>query len=157
MTLKACDVMQRNVVTVTPKTNLSELADLLVGKRVGGLPVVESGAVVGVVSRSDFARVLSLDRSLAGLAAEAGERREFAPGEVAESVATTPRLEGRTVRDIMVTDPVSVSPQTPIDQVADAMVRRHLHRVFVVDGNTLCGVISALDIVALVASGRLRA
>jgi CBS domain-containing protein len=148
--------MQRNVLTVTPETTLAELADLLVGKRVGGVPVLESGAVVGVVSRSDFARVVSLDRALAGLVAEADTSAEFAPGEVTGPVGVAPPLEGHVVRDVMVTAPVTVSPETPIKEVADLLVRRHLHRVLVVDGKALCGVISALDIVGLVASGKLR-
>lgn len=156
MSLNARDVMQRNVLTVSPETTLAELADLLVGKRVGGVPVVESGVVVGVVSRSDFARAVSLERSLAGLAAEADAREEFAPGEIAEPAVLASHLEGRVVRDFMVATPIMVSPETPIKEVANVLVQRHLHRVLVVDGKTLCGVISALDIVALVAGGKLR-
>ena len=95
MTILARDIMQRHVVTVTPETTLAELADLLVGKRIGAVPVVQSGAVVGVVSRSDFARTVSLERSLAGLVADAEGRQEFAPGEVPPEVAS-PAIEGST-------------------------------------------------------------
>jgi len=148
--------MERHVVTVTPETALAELADLLVRKRISGVPVVQSGALVGVVSRSDFVRAVSLERSLAGLIAEAETPEEFAPGEAPEPVVLPPHVEGGAVRDVMVSSPVTVSPETPIGEVADLLVKRHLHRILVVDGKTLRGVISALDIVRLVASGKLR-
>lgn len=148
--------MQGDVQTVTPETTLAELADLLVTKRIGGVPVVEAGALVGVVSRSDFARIVSLERSLAGLVAEAETPAEFAPGEAPEPVALPPHVEGRAVRDVMVSATVTVSPETPIEEIADLLVKHHLHRVFVTDGKTLRGVVSALDIVRLVASRKLR-
>jgi CBS domain-containing protein len=56
-----------------------------------------------------------------------------------------------TVREAMVAAPYSVSPGTPIDEVARVMTTHHLHRVPVLEGQTLRGVVSALDIVRLVA------
>lgn len=154
MALLARDVMQKHVVTATPETTLEYLADLLIANRVGAVPVLEGGTIVGVASRSDFARALSLEQTLAAVAAEGENREELSPGEV-ESAPFPPqalaRLEGRTVRDIMVPTPVAVSPETPIERVADLMVANHLHHVLVVDGKELRGVISALDIVRLVA------
>lgn len=161
MTLCARDVMEPHVVTVTPDTTLAELADLLIGKRIGGVPVVQHDTVVGMVSRSDFARVVSLDRTLAGLIAEGDWQEEFAPGAAPEPTRLPAQLatamEGRTVRQAMVSAPVTVSPDTPIDAVARVLVTHHLHRVLVVEGQTLRGVISAFDIVRLVASRRLAA
>jgi CBS domain-containing protein len=161
MTLRARDVMEPHVVTVTPDTTLAELADLLIEKRISGVPVVQHDSVVGLVSRSDFARVVSLDRSLAGLIAAGDWQQEFAPGEVPEPTRWPEQfasaLAGRTVREAMAAAPVTVSPDTPIDEVARALVTHHLHRVLVVEGRTLRGVISALDIVRLVATRRLAA
>jgi CBS domain-containing protein len=82
MSLLARDVMQPHVVTVTPDTTLAAVADLLINQRISGVPVVERGAVVGVVSRSDFARLVSLERALAGLVAEAEGVEEYAPASV---------------------------------------------------------------------------
>jgi len=160
MVLLAHDVMQKHVVTVTPETSVEDLADLLIGSRIGGVPVLDGEEIVGVVSRSDFARALSLERTLAALTAEGEDRDVLSPGEAAESVKLPPhllaRLEGRRVRDIMSPAPLTVLPETPIQEVADLMASNHLHRVLVVDGKALRGVISALDIVALVASRQLE-
>lgn len=159
MTLRAADVMETQVVTVTPETTLAELADLLIGNRISGVPVVQQATVIGIVTRSDFARAISLDHSVAGLVAEADWRAEFAPGEAPEAMELSGQvaaaIEGRTVREVMAPAPITVSPETPIAEVARILVTHHLHRVLVVEGQALRGVISSLDIVRLVASERL--
>src|SRR5574340_1077297 len=45
------------VVTVTPETPLKEAAALLVERRISGMPVVEEGEIVGVVSEADIVSV----------------------------------------------------------------------------------------------------
>ena len=53
------DVMSHDVLTVEPDTPLDEAARLLRGKRIGGLPVVSGGHVVGIVTRSDLLEALA--------------------------------------------------------------------------------------------------
>jgi CBS domain-containing protein len=159
MTLCARDVMQRDVLSVSPDMSLAELADFLIRERISGVPVVRQKELVGIVSRSDVVRLLSLDRSLAGLIAEGSEPEEFAPAEVpvpppGERVGE--ELEERTVRDVMVADPITVSPDTPIVEVARLLAEHHLHRVVVREGKQVSGVISTLDLVQLIADERLR-
>ncbi len=50
----ARDVMTREVVTVAPSASIQEAADLLAFHRVSGLPVVEDGRLVGLVSEADL-------------------------------------------------------------------------------------------------------
>jgi CBS domain-containing protein len=64
-------------------------------------------------------------------------------------------MASRTVRDIMVVDPVTVTLDTPIREVASRLVSLHLHRVVVTDGSGVRGVISTLDLVRLIADDRL--
>jgi len=52
-------VMTHNPVFVTPLTELAEVAQLMLRKRIKRLPVMESGALVGVISRTDLLRVLA--------------------------------------------------------------------------------------------------
>ena len=59
------------------------------------------------------------------------------------------RLGQLRVEDFMTRDVVAVEPDTPIAEVAKRMRRDRVHRVFVVDGAALVGVISAFDLVAL--------
>jgi tRNA nucleotidyltransferase (CCA-adding enzyme) len=46
--------MTRNVLTVTPETPLREIGELFLNRPVGHLPVVDSGRLVGLASRSDY-------------------------------------------------------------------------------------------------------
>ena len=55
--MKAVDVMVRDVVTVTPDTDVAEAVRLLGEHDVSALPVVdEDGAVVGIISEGDLLR-----------------------------------------------------------------------------------------------------
>ncbi|HLK11133.1 MAG TPA: CBS domain-containing protein [Candidatus Binatia bacterium] len=47
------DVMTRTVVTVAPSDVLTEAAQLMRRERIGALPVVEEGRLVGILTRSD--------------------------------------------------------------------------------------------------------
>jgi CBS domain-containing protein len=160
MPVRARDVMQTDVLAVPPTLTLPELADFLIRERISGVPVIADGELVGHVSRSDLVRVGSLERSLAGVVAEAVDPPEFAPASEPAVVASlanlAPELEARAVRDVMVTEVVTVTPETPVADVARVLITRHLHRVIVADGRTVRGVISVLDLVRLIADGRVR-
>jgi len=147
--------MQAEVLSVAPTMTMEDLEDLLLKERIGGVPVLENGALVGVVSRSDFVRVAGLERSLAGAVDDAAEQSgATAPARSARTGARV--FRARTVRDIMAPDVVTVKPDTPLEEVARVLAKRHLHRVLVTEGTKVLGVISTLDIVRLVADHRLR-
>jgi CBS domain-containing protein len=52
-------VMTHSPVFVTPDTELTEVAQLMLRKHIKRLPVLENGALVGVISRTDLLRVLA--------------------------------------------------------------------------------------------------
>jgi CBS domain-containing protein len=156
MPLRARDVMQANVLAVPPELTLAALEDFLLSKRISGAPVVEEGKVIGIVSRSDVVRCLSLERSLSGLIADGLASPEEPATSVRLPTDVEERLTAHTVRDAMVVDPVVVPPDAPIADVARLLHERHIHRVLVTEGATLRGVISTLDLVRLIAAGRLH-
>ncbi|MBZ5567873.1 MAG: CBS domain-containing protein [Acidobacteriia bacterium] len=51
--------MTANPITVTPQTTMREVVSLLYTKKIGALPVVESGKLVGIVTRSDALALLN--------------------------------------------------------------------------------------------------
>src|SRR5690606_11195596 len=121
------------------------------------------------VSRSDVVRVLAAEQALAETvgdfyrpfredpfapAERAARARAAEPQENAEQVAQ--RLAGLRVRDAMVREVVSVAADAPIAEAARRLVEHRIHRLVVTDdGDRLAGVLSTLDIVRLVADGRL--
>lgn len=51
-------VMMPDPVTVTPRTSIEEAASLMLVQRVGCLPVVDDGGLVGIVTTTDLLRAL---------------------------------------------------------------------------------------------------
>jgi len=61
------DIMIREVITVSPDTSLQEAGRLLLKQRFGCLPVVDrDNVLVGILTGSDFIKVVATARSLAG-------------------------------------------------------------------------------------------
>jgi CBS domain-containing protein len=57
------DVMTRPVITVTPTASVWEAADILDGRGIKRLPVVDSdGYLVGIISRGDIVRLVAKAR-----------------------------------------------------------------------------------------------
>ena len=51
--------MTRHPITVTPTTTISRAAQLMMEHKIGGLPVVENGKLVGILTESDIFRMLA--------------------------------------------------------------------------------------------------
>jgi CBS domain-containing protein len=56
---RARDVMTAPAVSIAPDEPMEALADLLLKRRVNPVPVVESGRLVGIVSRTDVVRMMA--------------------------------------------------------------------------------------------------
>lgn len=56
--LTAREVMTRFVITVTPDCPVTEATGLMLGHKIGALPVVEARRVVGILTQSDVLRAL---------------------------------------------------------------------------------------------------
>jgi len=56
---QARDIMTEEVITVCPDAEMEDLAETMVKRRVNPVPVVENGALVGIVSRADLIRMMA--------------------------------------------------------------------------------------------------
>lgn len=162
MDLLVKEIMQRNIRTVAPWVTLPELEQALLKERVSGFPVVDKGELVGIVSRSDIVRQLFLEHH----AAESTSDFYFDDSGFHETPLVTfeqiadrvgERIEQLQVKDVMSRTLVKVSPDQPLSQVAQTLTDNRIHRVLVSEANRLLGLVSALDLVRLIASGRLTA
>jgi len=54
------DLIERNVLTVTPDTSVTQVQQLMNSHSISGVPVVEKGQVIGIVSRRDI-RAIAAD------------------------------------------------------------------------------------------------
>ena len=119
------------------------------------MPVVAGTDLVGVLSRSDIARVEVLMQSLDELVSDRLNWDTQADGfkhtTRPEFEGFRNRLEKLKVRDAMIDHVVTCTPQTPIRELAAEMLRHHIHRIIVVEGKHPVGIVSSLDLVRLVA------
>src|SRR5689334_4562850 len=55
--MKAKDIMTHNVATIAPDVSVQEIAELMLSRRVSGVPVVDGhGHLIGIVSEGDLMR-----------------------------------------------------------------------------------------------------
>lgn len=142
---KASDIMTSEVITVTPETNVTELAKTLTENNVSGVVVVnQQGAAIGVVTENDLIdqqkklhipTVFTLLDSVIYL--ENPDRLEQEMKKIA----------GSTVDDIYSKEPVTVNSDTPLDELATIMSEKNIHTLPVVEDGKLVGVIGKKDII----------
>lgn len=149
------EIMQKKVRTISPDETLPELERALLRWRIGAMPVVERGKLVGIVSRSDVVRQLCLERSLGEAMADA-YRDQTDAGFVAQSQTVIAgeigqRMERHRVRDVMIQDVLTVPPDMDVTQAAKLLIERRIHRLPVVESGKLVGIVSSLDFARLVA------
>lgn len=158
MTLTAGDIAQTRVATLAPEAPLLNAQRLFIEEQISGAPVVDdSGRVVGVVSSADLLRAV-VDEHDSGrsqavyfrdLLEFSGPDWERLPEDFQD------RLEEVVVGDVMTDSLVSVPATAPVAEVARVMRDGAVHRVLVLKEGFLVGLISSLDLVGLVADGRL--
>ena len=155
--MRVQDIMSPRPDVQSPDMPVRELEERLISHDVGGFPVLEHGKLVGLVTRSDLVRVLDLEHTIDDLIGERAEA-EGAPPDTSRSRGARigARLEAMTVADVMVRDLITVSSQATLEEAARAMVDARVHRLPVVDGDRLMGMVTGLDLARAIAEGRLR-
>ncbi|MEM1195070.1 MAG: CBS domain-containing protein [Pseudomonadota bacterium] len=108
------------IVSCSVDTTVSEAVSILAEKKIGALPVLRSGAVVGIVSERDVIY------HLASIGNEC--------------------LEG-SVEAIMTSPAITVEPSTTVDEALALMTRRRFRHFPVVENGALCAFISIGDLV----------
>jgi CBS domain-containing protein len=143
--LVARDIMTPDPVTVAPETTVTDAARLMSERRIGALPVVEKGRMIGLVTEGDlimqdvkvhFPTYLSL---LGGYV--------FAPGASDRFESSLRKAVAATVNDVMTREPVTVTADALVTDVATLLVERDIARVPVMDGDAVIGIVSKSDIV----------
>ena len=140
------DLMHKNVVSVLPETSLADAVRIMLAQRVSGLPVVSSaGRLVGVVTEGDLLRRAELGTE----GRQVGWFKSFLmPGRAAEDYVAT---HGRHVSEVMTSEPIFVTPETPLAEVADIMRSKRVKRLPVLDYGALVGVVSRSDLLRALA------
>ncbi|MEG3177954.1 CBS domain-containing protein [Sphingomonas sp. RB3P16] len=110
----------REVISITTDQNVGDAVALLATRRVGAVPVMEDGAVVGIFSERDV---------IHAIAAHGGEAM------------------GRSVGDTMTAPPITVAPSEAVIGALSLMTRRRIRHLPVVEDGRVIGFVSIGDLV----------
>ena len=152
--MRAMDVMTTEVITVDPDTSVQALAALLSERGISGVPVVDvDNRVVGIVSEGDL-----LHRVETGTERRAQRRRRSwwldTIGSDEELARNYVKSHGRTAKDVMTSDVISVSDTSELADIANLLETKRIKRVPVVRDGKLVGIVSRANLVrALAAAG----
>jgi CBS domain-containing protein len=142
--LKAREMMTKDVVTATPDMEIAQAARLLLEKHYNGLPVVDDkGRLMGIICQDDLIvqqkklPLPSLFTFFDGLIPLTSYRS--LEKEVDKIVASK-------VSQAMTLDPITIDPDTSLEDIATLMVNNNIHTLPVVEGGRLVGIIGKEDV-----------
>lgn len=120
--MKVLDIMNKNVITCYPHEKLPVIMNKLELFHITGMPVVEKGFLVGIISLTDILRSV---RS----------------GSVQDAL----------VEDVMTRDVITVLPTDSAINVAKIMVEKVINRLPVVENQKVVGIVTRGDMIKAVA------
>jgi len=150
--MKVADVMTKDVITCRPSDPIENVVKLMSEKDISGVPVVEDGKVVGIVTEGDIMRLLAVPEP-------SGTLWLPSPLEVLLEIPVKELIQlrrlQRSVKDvgeqsvgsIMNRDVLSIDPDDDIEDAAAMMVKYKVNRLVVLKDGKLVGIITRDDII----------
>ncbi len=141
----AREIMTRDVIKIDKGASIGEAVTLLKEHTISGLPVVDNeNHLVGVITGGDVLRSIQQR-------AQKVYHTLLGPTHVIidENVWQQDRdhLLRLSVAKMMSRSPITVTPDTPVGEIADLMLRQSIRRVFVIEQTRMVGVVTRNDIV----------
>jgi len=142
----ARDIMTQEVITIAPDSSIRVLAAIFTENNISGVPVVdEQGSVIGIVTESDLIfhnkrlkvpSVITILDSFFFLDSPEKMEKELK------------KIGAATVADICTSPPVTITDDTPLDEIATLMSDKHIHTLPVIDGaGEMIGIVGKKDII----------
>ncbi len=125
------DVMQRDVITVTPETTLPEALRLARGRGVRHLPVMDGPELVGIVSDRDLKRAMA------------------SPATSLERHELHYLLEKVAMEEIMTRAVITVGPMLPVEEAARVMLKEKVSALPVTEHGKVVGIVTETDVLDL--------
>ena len=138
--MNASDVMTRNVVSIAPDATVLQAARMMLEHHISGLPVVDNGKLVGIVSEGDFLR-----RQETQTQRRRSRWLEFlmGPGRMAGEYT---RTHGSKVSEVMTTTLQTVEETTSLEDIVKLMERHRIKRVPVLRAGKMVGIITRANL-----------
>jgi acetoin utilization protein AcuB len=125
--LKVVDVMTREPLTVSPSETIGVVDDLMSENKIRQLPVVTGKELVGIITDRDT--------------------RSFLSGSLLDSPEKRERALKTQVREIMTSEPITVSPDDDLEEVLELLIEEKVGGIPVVDETEgLVGIVTYVDV-----------
>jgi len=150
--IRARDIMTQQVITVSPQTDITEAARVLLQHRINGMPVVdEHGELVGIICQSDL---VTLQKKIR-LPSVFTLLDSFIPVRSTKAIdKEMSKIAATTVAQAMTPRPITINPETGLDEIASLMVEKNFHTLPVVEAGKLVGVVGKRDVLATLTPAR---
>ena len=142
--LKVKDIMTTEIITVSPDTEIVNAAKILLEKRINGLPVIDdSGKLAGILCQSDL---VAQQKSIP-IPSVFTLLESFIPLTSIKRIdKEVEKIAALTVKQAMTPNPVTVGPQTDIEDVAKLMVDKKHYTLPVMVGDKIVGIVGKEDV-----------
>ncbi|MCK9273858.1 MAG: CBS domain-containing protein [Syntrophales bacterium] len=142
--LTARDIMTKEVITVSPDTEIVEAARLLLSNHLNGLPVVdENGKLAGIICQED----LVVQQKKIPLPSFFTVLDGLIPLKSQKSIEQEiEKISAATVKQAMTKNPVTIEPETEIEDIATLMVSKNIHTLPVLEKGKLAGIVGKEDV-----------
>lgn len=150
--MKVEEIMTKNVITCAPADPIESIVKLMSEKNISGVPVVDHGKLVGMITEEDIMKLLTVPKrsetlwlpSPLEVLLEIPFRELMQIRELRNAYTD---LGHKPVKDVMHRDVWSTTPETDIEDAAAEMVRRKVNRLPVLQSGQLIGIVTRDDII----------
>ncbi len=142
--MKAKDMMTREIIRVSPDTEVLEAARLMLDNHLNGLPVVDrEGRLQGIICQSDLI-AQQKKIPLPSFFVLLDSAISFTSQKNIE--AEVKKMAASKVSDAMTADPITVDVETSLEDIATLMVKHNVHTLPILDRGELVGIIGKEDV-----------
>jgi predicted transcriptional regulator len=150
--MKVKDIMSSKVITLSPEMGIVEAARVLMENHINGAPVVDrDGNLVGILCRDDLISQQKKIPLPSFFIVLDGIIPLSSPKHIEKQME---KIAATTVDHAMTSKPITVTPETDIEEVATLMVDKKIHTIPVMDENSsLVGIVGKEDILKTLIPG----
>jgi acetoin utilization protein AcuB len=124
--IKVVDVMTKNPLVMTPAETIGQADELMTENRIRQLPVVDEGALLGIITDRDIRSFLA-------------QSALVEPEERAKVLRTN-------VREIMTAEPLTLAPDDDLREAIELLIEEKIGGIPVVDAEGLVGIVTYVDV-----------
>ncbi|MBU2904687.1 MULTISPECIES: CBS domain-containing protein [Arenibacter] len=122
-------IMTTDLITINHTNSLLDAEKLFEKHKIRHIPVVNNKKIIGILSLTDLLRISFVDNY--------GED---------DSQVDTAVYNMLSIEQVMVKDPVHISPSLTVKEVAEILAKKEFHALPVVENGDLVGIVTTTDL-----------